>query len=108
MIKEVQYCLGMESKYQTGNFGPITAEKIQSWSKENNKPVFVGKFTDNPNATNVGAQVGISKETYDFIIKNTNGNHGIFLSCNNASIMQSLIIGYLFVRMIGIGYFKIF
>lgn len=77
MIKEVQYCLGMESKYQTGNFGPITAEKIQSWSKENNKPVFVGKFTDNPNATNVGAQVGISKETYDFIIKNCKGRKQI-------------------------------
>lgn len=27
-IREIQLCLGMESKYQTGNFGPITQAKL--------------------------------------------------------------------------------
>lgn len=27
-IKEIQVCLGLESKYQTGNFGPITLKKL--------------------------------------------------------------------------------
>jgi hypothetical protein len=30
VIKEVQKCLGMESKYQTGNFGPITLRNLKS------------------------------------------------------------------------------
>jgi hypothetical protein len=30
IIREVQKCLGMESKYQTGNFGPITLRNLKS------------------------------------------------------------------------------
>lgn len=29
-IKEVQKCLGMESKFQTGNFGPLTLSKLRN------------------------------------------------------------------------------
>jgi hypothetical protein len=28
IVKEIQKCLGLEPKYQTGNFGPITMEKL--------------------------------------------------------------------------------
>lgn len=73
-IKEVQYCLGIESKYQTGNFGPLTLSKLESWAKENNKNINVGTNTNTSNMPGVGAMNGISKETYDDIIKNCKGS----------------------------------
>ena len=48
VIKEVQKCLGMEEKYQTGNFGPITL-----------------KYLENKRGENI-----ITKEVYDDIMKN--------------------------------------
>jgi hypothetical protein len=46
-IKEVQKCLGMEEKYQTGNFGPVTLNYLETKRGENT----------------------ITKEIYDSIIK---------------------------------------
>jgi len=48
IIREVQKCLGMEEKYQTGNFGPITLQYLE---------------------TKRGEKV-ITKEVYDSIMKN--------------------------------------
>jgi len=48
-IREIQICLGMEPRYQTGNFGPITTEKL----KENG----------------YDASNGITQELYTLIMK---------------------------------------
>lgn len=47
-IKEVQKCLGMELKYQTGNFGPITKSKLDEKGHDSSK--------------------GLTQELYDKII----------------------------------------
>lgn len=36
-IKEIQKCLGLESKYQTGNFGPKTKTALENWGSKNGK-----------------------------------------------------------------------
>lgn len=36
-IREIQMCLGMESKYQTGNFGPLTQAKLTSKGLDGSK-----------------------------------------------------------------------
>jgi hypothetical protein len=64
-IKEVQKCLGMEPKYQTGNFGPKTLNALNN---------FTGiKLSDNK----------ITQEIYDFILKN----------CKNAPTPQPTTTG---------------
>jgi hypothetical protein len=51
IIKDIQIKLGMEPKYQTGNFGPITLQNLKDLNKYN--------LSD-----------GITKEIYDDIMKN--------------------------------------
>lgn len=48
IIKKVQKCLGMEERYQTGNFGPITLNKLRT----------------------ARGEIKITKEVYDSIMQN--------------------------------------
>jgi hypothetical protein len=71
-IREVQSCLGMEQKYQTGNFGPMTARTLFQYFKKTES--FVGLLDS------LSKSQSLTKEMYDAIIakcKGTNVNPNI-------------------------------
>lgn len=59
VVKQVQACLGMPSKYQTGNFGPITKGQLQS-----KFPNLANGFTDSDVAKICNKQV-VNKPVVD-------------------------------------------
>ena len=73
-VKKIQVCLGMSAKYQTGNLGPKTKEALDNWARINKENMNVGRSTGGP----VGVMVewGVSKETYDKIVKKCEGGQG--------------------------------
>jgi hypothetical protein len=63
-IKEIQTCLGLESRYQTGNFGPITQDAISKKIADGTyKSMTAEAFKNN----------GILKELYDDIMQQCKG-----------------------------------
>ena len=56
-IKEIQICLGMEERYQTGNFGPLTKKALEDMSYDTSK--------------------GITLEIYNRIKSTCNGNSDV-------------------------------
>jgi hypothetical protein len=71
-IREVQSCLGMEQKYQTGNFGPMTARTLFQYFKKTES--FVGLLDS------LSKSQSLTKEMYDAIIakcKGTDSNPNI-------------------------------
>ena len=55
-IREIQKCLGMEERYQTGNFGPLTKKALEDMSYDTSKGITVEMYnrikstcTDNSN-----------------------------------------------------------
>jgi len=69
-IKEIQKCLGLEPKYQTGNFGSKTKVAFEEWAKQNNRSPYFGINTGGGNTIGMKSEFGISKENYDLIIQN--------------------------------------
>lgn len=64
-IKELQYCLGMEEKFQTGNFGPKTSKSIESSITDGKvKSTTLEAFKTN----------GVTKELFDEVMKNCKGS----------------------------------
>jgi hypothetical protein len=64
-IKEIQTCLGMEERYQTGNFGPLTKKALEDMSYDTSKGITVEMYnrikstcTDN---SDDGEGVGVTK-----------------------------------------------
>lgn len=43
-IKEIQICLGMEQRYQTGNFGPLTKKALEDMSYDTSKGITVEMY----------------------------------------------------------------
>lgn len=43
-IKEIQKCLGMEQRYQTGNFGPLTKKALEDMSYDTSKGITVEMY----------------------------------------------------------------
>ena len=43
-IKEIQKCLGMEERYQTGNFGPLTKKALEDMSYDTSKGITVEMY----------------------------------------------------------------
>jgi len=43
-IKEIQICLGMEERYQTGNFGPLTKKALEDMSYDTSKGITVEMY----------------------------------------------------------------
>ena len=76
-IKKLQVCLGMEAKYQTGNFGPKTMEALSSRiSKEMNPPGQVGMHGAHVVIINKVRTEGITEKMYNSIIKTCEGGQG--------------------------------
>jgi hypothetical protein len=73
-IKEMQKCLGLESKYQTGNLGSKTKSAVDNWAKEHKMNTWVTIRTGGP----VGAKAewGVGEELYNAIIKECNPTTG--------------------------------
>jgi hypothetical protein len=76
-IKKLQVCLGMEAKYQTGNFGPKTMAALSSRiSKEMNPPGQVGMHGSHFVIINKVRTEGITEKMYNSIIKTCEGGQG--------------------------------
>jgi hypothetical protein len=71
-IKELQKCLGLEPKYQTGNLGPKTKSALENWVKEKGKIndyLIVIKSPGGTSGTfNAGPVFGVREEVYNEII----------------------------------------
>jgi hypothetical protein len=71
-IKELQYCLGMESKYQTGNFGPKTYDAIAARFREASKNE-VGVSGAGAVALLKIQKEGLTSDMFNNMIKNCKG-----------------------------------
>lgn len=71
-IKELQYCLGMESKYQTGNFGPKTYDAIAARFREASKNEVGVSGAGAVGLLRIKSE-GLSQDMFNNMIKNCKG-----------------------------------